>query len=113
MAYTPVNFGGQAQSDIDEATISAQLLPSESSSTEDQSLTKRARKNLRDPIAVKVNGEDNLPSNVAPLVYAADEDNAKSAKNFMTRINSYLDGRAQAKYVSLLVSVEAYTGTRH
>lgn len=105
MAYKPITFGEKGQFDVDETIAKTQPLHSTSSSTK-QSLPARARKNLRNPVAGTVEGEESLPSNVAPLVYpnasTATEENHNSAKdrNALTRIANYFDDRAQAKYVS-------------
>ncbi|KAJ9607130.1 hypothetical protein H2200_008202 [Cladophialophora chaetospira] len=104
MTYTPFALGAKEQFDIDEAVSGA---PSPSLSTKEQSFVERARKNLRNPVAGTVEGEERLPPNVAPLVHpavsAATQDSPRLAKqrNAITRITNYLDDRAQARYVSI------------
>jgi hypothetical protein len=110
MAYNPIPLGNTAQIDIDEATANA--LASASSATNEQSLATRARKNLRKPVAGTVEGEAGLPASVAPLVYP-DASTATQAgreaptgRKATTRIASYFDRRAQARYVgSLFLSI--------
>ena len=113
MAYKPVALGGKAQFDVRDAISRAPPSPSMPLSTttkkQKQSFPARARTNLRNPVAGTVEGEENLPSSVAPLVYpnasTATHASRKSAeeRSAITRINNYFDDRAQARYVSYLV----------
>ncbi|KEF54375.1 uncharacterized protein A1O9_09541 [Exophiala aquamarina CBS 119918] len=104
MAYKPVTLGEKTQFDVREAMSRARPSSSTSLSTQEQGFPAHARKNLRNPIAGTVKGEESLPSNVAPLVYpsasTASQESRNSAKerNTITRITKYLDDRAQARY---------------
>ena len=106
MAYTPLKVNQNTQLDVDEAMFNAQLPPSTLSSTKEQNFPERARRNLRNPVAGTIEGEESLPSNVAPLVYPNESTTAQESrrpaneKNVIKRVNNYLDNRAQARYVS-------------
>ncbi|KAK5064776.1 hypothetical protein LTR84_000610 [Exophiala bonariae] len=90
MAYTPIKLGANAHFDVGEAIPREQPLPSTSLLLKEQTGT--------------VEGEESLPSNVAPLVYPtkfiAVQEDPKSTKsrNTVERVTEYLDDRAQARY---------------
>lgn len=109
MAYKPITWGEKTPFDISEALSKTRPSPpSTSLPTKDQSFRTRVQKNLRNPVAGTVEGEEALPSNVASFVYPmatsteTQKESGKSAKarNAITRMNDYLDDRAQARYVS-------------
>ncbi|KAI1322412.1 hypothetical protein F5Y16DRAFT_41407 [Xylariaceae sp. FL0255] len=105
MAYKPITWGETTQFDVDEAVSGAKPSSSASqSTTKEQTLPARARRNLRNPEAGTIEGQENLPSNVAPLVYpdardaTSKTDKPATGRNAMTRIANYFDDRAQARY---------------
>ncbi|KIW19491.1 hypothetical protein PV08_00063 [Exophiala spinifera] len=100
MCYNPIALEKKdAPEEIDAVSkaISPSLKPS---------FGGRARRNLRDPVAATVEGEENLPANTAPLVYlekTESEDphsdaNSREKQNIGDRLNKYFDKRAQARY---------------
>ncbi|KAJ6166988.1 hypothetical protein N7470_002435 [Penicillium chermesinum] len=63
----------------------------------------KIRENLRDPFSVTTEGEQNLPVEIAPLVFADDEDRRvqiQSKDKPWTKLNDYFDKRARARYAS-------------
>jgi hypothetical protein len=78
------------------------------------------RKNLRNPAAGTVEGQESLPANVAELVYpdasSRIEETHRSrlkACNAAAEVKNYLDDRAQARYVSVLSILPASIDTVH
>lgn len=65
---------------------------------------KKVVKNLRDPSSATTEGEQNLPSEIAPQIFSSDEDE-KLQKNKKEKpwdsLNDYFDKRARARYVCL------------
>lgn len=109
MAYRPGIRAEEQQLKVGEAISRVQPSSSMPSSVGKQNFPALAKRNLRDPVAGVVKQEENLPSNVAELVYpvAPTSEQASSSKkkrNAMARITNYLDDRAQARYVSDLFS---------
>lgn len=117
MAYKPIPSGQNTRFDTDDATTKTQSSSSTSAPSKEATLSVRARKNLRNPIAGTVEGEESLPSNIAPLIYLddseVDQDTARPVKerNTFTRITTYLDDRAQARYVSAFLATLLKTGS--
>lgn len=70
----------------------------------------RAKRNLRNPVAATVEGEENLPANTAPLIYlektrtdkARSDADSGEKQRIGDRLNKYSDKRAQARYVSCI-----------
>lgn len=78
------------------------------SNGEDLSSSKRkwpakVAKNLRNPFSATTEGEQHLPSEIAPLIFSEDEDKEAMPKKEKPweKMNSYLDKRARARYASL------------
>lgn len=107
MAYKPIAFGEKAQFDVAEAIPTDQSVHPTSMSTKEQPLPTRAKKNLRNPVAGTTEGEESLPSNIAPLIHPnssnAKLESGESAKerNGLNRLANYFDDRASARYVSV------------
>ncbi|EXJ69488.1 uncharacterized protein A1O5_07524 [Cladophialophora psammophila CBS 110553] len=100
MSYNPIAMGTKGVRDAD--VISNAL--SSSSLTSRQTLTARAKKNLRNPVAATAEGEDSLPPTTARLVYpetSATETRrspGEPKQKLGDRVNRYFDKRAQARY---------------
>lgn len=64
----------------------------------------KVKKNLRNPFSATTEGEQNLPSEIAPLIFSDDEDEKvqmKMKEKPWDKLNDYFDKRARARYVSL------------
>lgn len=67
-------------------------------------LPEKVTKNLRNPISATTEGEQNLPSEIAPLIFSDDEGEKiemKKKEKPWNKLNDYFDKRARARYVSL------------
>jgi hypothetical protein len=60
-------------------------------------------KNLRNPFSATTEGEQNLPSEIAPLIFSDDDESVemKRKEKPWNKLNDYFDKRARARYVSL------------
>ncbi|PWN86779.1 hypothetical protein FA10DRAFT_263046 [Acaromyces ingoldii] len=99
MSYDPIAME-QKESVEEVDAISRSMLP-ESSSESRSKLMDRAKRNLRNPVAATTEGEGNLPSKAAALVYRDEQKSASpngSDIKKVFRLNNYLDRRAQARY---------------
>ena len=64
---------------------------------------KKVAKNLRNPFTATTEGEQNLPAEVAPLIFLREEDDEAQFNNKSkpwAKVNDYLDKRARARYAS-------------
>ena len=64
----------------------------------------KVTKNFRNPFSATTEGEQNLPSEIAPLIFSDDEDENDQMKKKdkpWDKLNDYFDKRARARYVSL------------
>ncbi|KAJ5569152.1 hypothetical protein N7450_011638 [Penicillium hetheringtonii] len=61
----------------------------------------KVAKNLRNPFSTTTEGEQNLPSEIAPLIFSDDEDgNSQMKEKPWDKLNDYFDRRARARYAS-------------
>ncbi|KAJ5198549.1 uncharacterized protein N7498_007666 [Penicillium cinerascens] len=63
----------------------------------------KVKKNLRNPFSAAAEGEENLPSEIAPLIFSDDEDKnvqMKKKEKPWDKLNDYFDKRARARYAS-------------
>ncbi|OAL30796.1 hypothetical protein AYO22_01416 [Fonsecaea multimorphosa] len=103
MSYNPIAMGTQSAREDPDALSKALL---SSSPTSKQKLTARAKKNLRNPIAATAEGEENLPTSTAPLIYPEtigvekprSPGEPEQKQKLGDRLNQYFDKRAQARY---------------
>ena len=91
------------QEDIDAMiTASSSTINSKVSKTKWQ---EKLKTNLRNPFSATTEGENNLPSEVAPLIFAEQDNEVQQPKTKGTLwndVNRYLDKRARAIYASFL-----------
>jgi hypothetical protein len=67
----------------------------------------KVAKNLRNPFSVNTEGEQNLPSEIAPLIFSNDKDEKfqmKEKERSWDKLNGYFDKRARARYVCLSIT---------
>lgn len=100
VAYNPL--AQQQQEDIDTS-----ISRSSAKGNPDLSRSKwpeKVAKNLRNPFSVTIEGEQNLPPEIAPLTFPNDEDEEfqmKEKRKPWNKLNIYFDKRARARYVCL------------
>ncbi|GAD99667.1 conserved hypothetical protein [Paecilomyces variotii No. 5] len=73
----------------------------EKSATSPSNWPRKVKKNLRDPFSATTQGGQNLPIEVAPLIFPDDEEgdpNTKPKAKTWNRLNDYFDKRARARY---------------
>lgn len=98
MAYNPIPMQKKDKTDVAQ-TISAAMPPSSGGG-----LSAKLKKNLRNPFANVTEGEENLPEQVAPLIFPEKPAKpGKKSKWAKYNLNDFFDKRAQARYVSLLL----------
>ena len=100
-AYDPIAAGDNNSNNI--RAVAKSIPPSPSSRP---TFVDKIKSNLRNPVAETAKGEGGLPTSVAQLDYQhpsakdqASGDEEKKVQSF-SRLNNYLDSRAQARYVS-------------
>lgn len=89
----------------DQEDIHAIMSAKSSSGEPTGSRTKKIKANLRNPILATTEGEQNLPPEIAPLVFSEEDDKALQTKRrglSWNELNEYFDKRARARYVSFL-----------
>lgn len=104
MSYNPIPLGIAGEAGDADAVSNA---ISSSSPTSKQPFIAKAKKNLRNPVAGTAEGEDNLPTSTAPLIYpethvggTSPSQDPKQKQKLGERLNNYFDKRSQARYVS-------------
>lgn len=99
VAYNPLS---QKQQEDTDATIK-ELSTSADPGTTQNKWPKTVKKNLRNPFSATTDGEQNLPSEIAPLTFSENEpesDQMGKQEKPWDRLNNYFDKRARARYVS-------------
>ncbi|KIW48617.1 hypothetical protein, variant [Exophiala oligosperma] len=100
MSYNPIALEKKdAPDEVDAVSKAVSTSPK-------PAFASRAKRNLRNPVAATVEGEENLPAVTAPLVYLdkTNTDESRSGGNpgekqkIGDRLNKYFDKRAQARY---------------
>lgn len=101
VAYNPLPQQQQEDinTSINRSSASADAGPSQSR------WPKKVKKNLRNPFFATTEGEQNLPAEIAPLIFSDDEAESgvkEKKEKPWDKLDIYLDKRARARYVSLL-----------
>ncbi|KAL1859224.1 hypothetical protein Plec18170_002340 [Paecilomyces lecythidis] len=95
VTYNPVPLKDQ-EDFIDKNIAKSEASPS--------NWPRKVTKNLRDPFSATTQGGQNLPLEVAPLVFPEDEEDENSSSKMKTKtwnkLNDYFDKRARARYAS-------------
>lgn len=110
MSYNPIALEKKdAPDEVDAVSKAVSTSPK-------PAFASRAKRNLRNPVAATVEGEENLPAVTAPLVYLdkTNTDESRSGGNpgekqkIGDRLNKYFDKRAQARYVSGVLDNQSF-----